>query len=173
MTRNYKSLLLTQFGYPCHQSWWCHSRLLLHLEEHHRTSQVQHCNTQNKNTYYESKMLLNMQSKAVPLHITEELGGRESAAPTWPWPQNQMRDEWSALHPRWAPPLGKGPLVPTKQETEWVPRASLDAEARRKIICTARDWIPVIWFINTILTKLPQLCSWTRVPAKAEYTVTL
>jgi hypothetical protein len=52
--------------------------------------------------------------------------------------------EWSALHPGRALLLGKGPPVPIEQEAEgWVdPRAGLDAETRRKILCLCRESNP-------------------------------
>jgi hypothetical protein len=41
--------------------------------------------------------------------------------------------EWSALRPGRALPPGKGPPVPTVQETEW-PRVGVETEARGEIV---------------------------------------
>jgi len=46
--------------------------------------------------------------------------------------------EWSALRPRRALTLGKGPPVPTVQEAGWDPQLVFDSDVRGTISCPCR-----------------------------------
>jgi hypothetical protein len=77
------------------------------------------------------------QSKAVPLHTTQTLGGRGSIAPTHPCPRYYM----GVSGQRQAPAaLCPGVRTPGTHCTGgWVDlRAGLDREVRRKILCPCR-----------------------------------
>jgi hypothetical protein len=60
------------------------------------------------------------QSKAVPIHATEALGGEEYSSYSF---STSALDggEWPASRPGLALPPGKGPPVPIVQEAEWTP----------------------------------------------------
>jgi hypothetical protein len=84
---------------------------------------------------------INKKGKGVPLHAMEEPGGRGGIAPIHSQPRHKMGVSGQHHAPAALYPQGIGPS--THWTGGWVgPRAGLDTEARRKILCLCRGSNP-------------------------------
>jgi hypothetical protein len=89
-------------------------------------------------------LYIKKQSKAVPLHAMEALGG-ERRYISYSFTTSALDgDEWSASRPGRALPPGKGPPVPIVQEAGWDPETVWTQRLEEKSFAPAEDRTPIV-----------------------------
>jgi hypothetical protein len=81
--------------------------------------------------------------RAVPLHAMEALGGRGCIPPTHLRPRHYMGVSGQRHAPAALLPPGKGPPVPTGQETGWAPEPVWTQRLEEKSFAPAGDRTPI------------------------------